>query len=431
MAIETGNLDKNGDRLEVVITNFRRNPNLPNQPASVRSEQLFVAQMKSGSWRRVSSKTPNFHNFVGRLKPLGFSYSWSRENRAVGYSVSTPTQSASTSEAANKYRYTVGTFGTILRGNAPSSLSLNVDQDTIDRLAALATNKLLRKIKSGSINLGVTAAEHKKTAATIVDGLGRIGQAARDLRRGNLVGAAEAFGGMTSRGQRRRFSKAYARDAEQAVARTWLGLKYGWGPIVNDIYGAAEALSRRGQSSIFVTTKAREKLQQDYPNQSFITTANNGKLKTTVGYGGTRKTEVQYSCTYYRKSPGIKSLSEVGITNPALIAWELVPFSFVVDWALPIGNWMDTFDATLGLTFYSGYRTVFTQKALNAYRSIQGLDQYGVMQDLNQSGGNEYIGVDRVTLSSFPTPALPRFRNPGSVSNVTSALALLSSIFRR
>lgn len=34
-------------------------------------------------------------------------------------------------------------------------------------------------------------------------------------------------------------------------------------------------------------------------------------------------------------------IGRLGLNNPALITWELIPFSFVVDWFLPVGTWIE------------------------------------------------------------------------------------------
>jgi hypothetical protein len=296
-------------------------------------------------------------------------------------------------------------------------------------LVAVATNKLLGKIKSGTVNLGVTAVERGKTAGTVAEGIGRLGRTMMHLRRGNFGAAAEAVGGIASRRARKRFSKAYAKDVEKAVASGWLNLKYGWYPIVNDIYGSCDALARRGLSPMYVTKTHTEKYVQ--PLRYSAKQETNGDAISRQAHEGERTTIVKISCTYYRPSSGVKSLSEVGITNPALVAWELVPYSFVVDWALPIGAWLDTMDATLGLTFYSGYRTEFVRRNLVYTHSQQGVDAYGKLQDMFKQGSSEYVSCERYPLTGFPSPALPRFRNPASISNLASAMALFSSIFRK
>lgn len=53
---------------------------------------------------------------------------------------------------------------------------------------------------------------------------------------------------------------------------------------------------------------------------------------------------------FYRvESPGLALAAELGLTNPALIAWELLPMSFLVDYFLKIGAFLESADALLGL----------------------------------------------------------------------------------
>lgn len=60
------------------------------------------------------------------------------------------------------------------------------------------------------------------------------------------------------------------------------------------------------------------------------------------GYDTRRKTASQNGATYglYAgvSSPGVENLSRLGLLNPASLAWDLLPFSFVIDWFLPIGT---------------------------------------------------------------------------------------------
>jgi len=56
--------------------------------------------------------------------------------------------------------------------------------------------------------------------------------------------------------------------------------------------------------------------------------------------------------------------SASGISNPLLLAWELIPYSFVFDWLLPVGNYLE------GLTAYDGFRLSngwMTQKTSSTY----------------------------------------------------------------
>jgi hypothetical protein len=53
-------------------------------------------------------------------------------------------------------------------------------------------------------------------------------------------------------------------------------------------------------------------------------------------------------------SNGLRTLNQLGLLNPASLVWELVPWSFVVDWFCPIGPVLNAMTAPAGLTFVTG-----------------------------------------------------------------------------
>lgn len=112
-----------------------------------------------------------------------------------------------------------------------------------------------------------------------------------------------------------------------------------------------------------------------------------------------------------------------GLINPAVLAWELIPFSFVVDWFAPIGNTLDALDAGVGVQFLSGTRT--------DHISGQGQVQWAGNQGGLMIQTFRYKSLRRYTYGSFP---IPRFylKNPFSGSHVATALALFRNLaFRR
>jgi hypothetical protein len=47
----------------------------------------------------------------------------------------------------------------------------------------------------------------------------------------------------------------------------------------------------------------------------------------------------------------------MGLTNPAVVAWELVPFSFVVDWFVNVSEFLGQFDEFIGLALDEPYHS--------------------------------------------------------------------------
>jgi hypothetical protein len=56
-------------------------------------------------------------------------------------------------------------------------------------------------------------------------------------------------------------------------------------------------------------------------------------------------------------NPNLYLANKLGFVNPAVIAWELVPFSFVVDWFVPVGNFLSQWTDFVGLSLQNGYTT--------------------------------------------------------------------------
>lgn len=299
-------------------------------------------------------------------------------------------------------------------------------------LRSRVTNDLLGKIKSQKANLPELMAEREKTARMVGDVAMTIVGVFGDLRKGDIVSAAKRLGVPPRRRGVARFNKAFAQRKANAVANGWLQLQYGWKPLLSDIYGSCEVLANMGLEPLYVTTKSKKKekqliadVQRTYDGGIFSNHYTEsriiGKLETTF----------QQSVTYYKPPSPVHQLKELGITNSALLIWELLPYSFVADWILPIGAWLGSFDATLGLEFHSGYETVFSKFAATHAKSVQGTSNYGYVDDWHIESKTNQVYCKRTPLGGFPSPVLPAFKNPVSITHMANGIALLTQLFRK
>lgn len=166
------------------------------------------------------------------------------------------------------------------------------------------------------------------------------------------------------------------------IAKEHLNYQFGWRPVISDIYAAARAANTLDKK--WAKLKARgERLQRihfDLPVEHTITTE-------TVAVGGTvypnlslslcsgqssalsRTREVvttrKFSASYMYHIPEAHLATRLGIEkilqyqkqyglsiDPALI-WELTPWSWLVDWFLPMGNFLKAVDSSvLGTTVW-------------------------------------------------------------------------------
>jgi hypothetical protein len=390
----------------------------------------------ANSGKRAYRTTPGFNsprrpNFI---PPLGYEAEFTKQS-SQGY----------TATWALERRFNVDTLATDSKEwytgvNQQTPLpDPSTDPSVIQKLKDKATRKLLEKLKDSSVNLAQAYAERGETAKTIANTVTSLSKSYLALRRGNFKDAAVALGLASKSSKRagRKFVTEYKSNATSGAANGWLALQYGWKPLLDDVHGAATALAKanlagENGNTVFATASgtAREKFDLRDKFSYVISSGYSGS--DVVTRSRTASIVVRAQCRYARSSPPVSDLASLGITNPALLAWELVPYSFVVDWFLPIGNWLSSLDATVGLSFQSGFVSTLTK-----YRAVTFWDTGIVRTDgrwtLNRHNIQmiERDTMDRTRFSSFPAAPAPRFKNPVSFSHVTSAMALIRQTFKR
>lgn len=196
---------------------------------------------------------------------------------------------------------------------------------TSDPNPTIMLNDLIQKYRQSDFNLGVAMVEGKESADMIVGRLQSMLYAARALKRGNLGGATRHLFAVP-----RSHRKKAARKLQQGdVSGSWLELYLGWSPMINDIYAAADLIKPMKKTNL-IKTKRR-------PGQASITAGGGTALgDTQAQYHARIVAEMVSEPTIYQR---------LGLTNPADIAWEAIPFSFVVDYFVPIGTYIATLEA--------------------------------------------------------------------------------------
>lgn len=115
--------------------------------------------------------------------------------------------------------------------------------------------------------------------------------------------------------------------------------------------------------------------------------------------------------------------SQLGMTKSDLLlaAWEVVPFSFVLDWALPIGDFIEANLATQGLKFRSGYTSIRVRELGRTSPVNINVDTYTA----TYSSICDWYW--RKLLTSFPLPVL-QFKDPRSYSHLMTAASLFTAL---
>lgn len=243
------------------------------------------------------------------------------------------------------------------------------------------------------------------------------------VRRLDLKRAANILG-MSSRDLRSIRKRVKGRAA--SPTELWLEFWMGWAPLHGDIGHALETLSRAP------ALNQHFRVGVSYTGTKFETIDGDSKSSTSrfyersqctmkgryAAYGSWKVTNHNYQLT-----------QQLGFANPALTAWELVPFSFIVDWFTNVGQVLGALTDFMGVEFtntgigvsreYSFFRIGFTAEAING--------QY--LRRYYSGGGTRTVKARNPW--GFPTPRLSIELPRLSLTRAATAISLLTENFLR
>lgn len=376
-----------------------------------------------GHWSRTSTNTPGYFKGhragVKNIKPVDLPMNdFTFENERTLHSI-----------AETKYeRFNVskGEYYLKVEQGLFQENVIIPSRSTADFLALdnKAKTKLLTDLKDQSVNAAVVIAEGRKTLEMIADTARSLAIAGVAVKRGNFAGAAHALGVPLTKK-----AKKQARTSN-SVASNWLALQYGWLPLMSDIYGAAQhaakALNYHPRTRITSSSSKTDAYRRSFESPPRMFT-DSWTTKHTVKY-----------VVYFTERGGGNPPTALGLTNPLAVAWELVPFSFVIDWFLPVGTFLNNIDATLGLDFVKGCRTEFWKA--QSFRHVGPMvisHEDGSIErfQANHRTVCEIVYCERRKITSFPLSPVPSFKNPlsgmkGGYKHELNAMALISQVFR-
>lgn len=313
------------------------------------------------------------------------------------------------------YRFR-GTNGGSLQGINPSNKTMGTfilsDTSVIvnlpDNLSARAMNAARIDIADKNIDVSVFFGELRETATQLLDLTVRIARSLRHARKGRWRRAAQALNGGRLR-------------STQHLAENYAGYVWGLVPLINDAYGLQQQIKDGFKSKNSYIRSVGFASKKCTPSEIWNgTPGNNLRLS---GRGSTSFSRVVYTSRIHDST--LYALNQLGLANPIATAWELVPLSFVIDWFLPIGDFLTALTSPLGTEFVSGFEDrVIEASATGTYLRESGFSGY--LEGTPAIGKHELFAFQRVTLGAYqPTAFYFGSGLSNSVSRVISSLALL------
>lgn len=291
-----------------------------------------------------------------------------------------------------------------------STPSVIVGGDGVGSLNANGRNRLdtqlLKAAGSRKVNYGESLAESRQTLSMIAGTSMRVLRAFMAVRKGRFGQAAKLLG----------VSKV---PNTRSASEAWLAYQYGWAPLLSDIYDSHKLLKeglRKGPQLFSVQSGWSEsaELADNDPQFSSASVVTSCKIRGKL---------------WYRVSDdSLSALNQLGLINPLEVAWAVLPWSFVIDWFIPVGNVLEAFSARMGISFHDGYRGVKVESKVRKSGWRASSPTYQLLSSSVQ------VGIDtssytRGDMGSLPWPGF-YYKSPFSTIHVANAIALLRTLRR-
>lgn len=264
-------------------------------------------------------------------------------------------------------------------------------------------SRLQEKVRGHEFNALVSSGEARQSlemighsARTLFDGL-------RALRRGDFNRLRQCFTKGRVRGTSRRYTDRELQDV-------WLEYEFGWRPLINDVYEASSAFYALSNRPLSKTYKARFRVYGSamvgtkvIPSKCFISK----EVRLTL--------KEDYSVS-----------DSLGLTSPAEVAWELLPYSFVADWVIPVGTYLKVRNF---MNNVSAAR--FTVSELK-FRQLSTLEIGNFVVESSDPFYYKRVEVNRATAPlAVPRPSIKSLDRIVSFRKAVDAVSLLINFGRR
>lgn len=275
-------------------------------------------------------------------------------------------------------------------------------------------SKLLQAVKHHDFNLGIALGEGVQTYRLITDTMKILGLTVRDIRLGHIDSAIRRLATKDlSTSELRLFVGRVKRLSTKDVASHWIELRYGWLPLLNDCYAAHSAYMA------YYEPPRKTIVEVKMSSRDFYNSSQSPSNYSAIGPIVDR---LKYNYEITEKLPTAR---QVGLYDPLSVAWELLPWSFVVDWFLPVSTWLENIAQIPMLTG----RTCTTFSSNYVY-STSLKNKTNVYAGASSIGKSFYLTR---TISSGLKTVSPSFKSlPKAMSplHIANAIALMRQQFK-
>lgn len=283
-------------------------------------------------------------------------------------------------------------------------------------------------IRNGRWESGVFLAELKQTSRLAVDTVLQISKLLGSIRRFKRVRTTIRKNGRTRKRTEVRYAASFG--GTEYVARSigglWLLARYGIAPAIYDLQDSLKLL--RNSLNAFdgrVTVKS-------HPKTAFMSVT---RALSPGAVQMTSATRIWFK-TIFRPPSSYEQLmthfrDQLGLSSVTSVAWELTTLSFVVDWFVDVGGYLEALNKPEGFTVVAVESNAFTRASQTVNPNGSRVDRYKSVVMQNGSPSTEDTVFWTRNQIPYPSPRLPTLDPELNPKRVADALALLVGNYRR
>lgn len=212
---------------------------------------------------------------------------------------------------------------------------------------------------------------------------------------------------------------------DNVAASLYIEYIYGLKPLMSDVYTLYKEAVKQSSQPLLLKTVGTSSATYEAPwGDTYISSNAQSFPKKSVCNSHVKAT------IWARIDPDgshVRALNQLGLLNPLTLAYNLTPWSFLVDWFLPIGQVLSALTAPAGLIFVDGSISAkHKQTDVRSYITYHAANPNILYRDNYVEG--EYTTDKEVyyrePLSGWPMPGLYIDKDPFRADRPLKALAL-------
>lgn len=167
--------------------------------------------------------------------------------------------------------------------------------------------------------------------------------------------------------------KGSAAERKRSLSNAYLEHAFGWAPIADDLNNLCEVI---GQDFGSGPVRARAVDARDFSDLQY-----NWNHEVVVDIGGAVTVRCEVGGLVVATNPNLFLANQLGVVNPSVLAWDLLPGSFMLDWFLPVGTYLRSLSNEFGADVHRSYKTI----SVIGHCYGQHLDRFGTAKGFNMT----------------------------------------------